>query len=185
MAIATGVVGIAGAATSFFMAKDKQDKADKFIDEFEWDDTTNPYEDLTASTLGSELRTEVADKNFATSVEALRSSGQRALIGGLGRAQASRDVVQREIASDLDKQQKAIDFKKAEYDTTINAINEKRRFDELSGYGQLASNAQQQKSDAISMAVNTAGYTSQTKWGQGADEKVTDWASGLFEPKSV
>ena len=88
MAIATGAIGAGTGLAKFFEGRSMQKRAQSNIDSFKWDDLTNPYKGMQVSTLGADLQTEQANINTATSTEAMRAGGTRALVGGLGRQQA-------------------------------------------------------------------------------------------------
>lgn len=130
-------VGAAGGVMKYFEGRKMQKKAQEAIDNFEWQELNNPYDDLQVSTLGAELRQEQANITTAGNVEALRSGGNRALIGGLGRVQAQNNDVSRQIAANLDEQQKTIDYAGAQDDVKRRDMIESRQANELAGYGQM------------------------------------------------
>lgn len=130
-------VGAAGGVMKYFEGRKMQKQAQSAINNFEWQELNNPYKDLQVSTLGSELRQEQANITTAGNVEALRSGGTRALVGGLGRVQAQNNMVSREIAANLDEQQKTIDYAGAQDDVRKRDMIENRQANELAGYGQM------------------------------------------------
>lgn len=172
MATATAAVGVAGGVAKFFEGRSMQRKAQAAIDNFEWQDLTNPYEQQQVSTLGADLRTEQANITTAGNVEALRAGGNRALIGGLGRVQAQNNIVNREIAANLDEQQKQIDYAKSGQDVRNQSIIEQRQNNELAGFGAQLGFGQQAKFGGISDIMNTAGFVSQTEIGKELDTKI-------------
>lgn len=135
--MATAVGGTIAGFSKIKQGKKIAKAAQQGIDNFEWQDLTNPYKDLAISTAGAEMRVDEAARATATSVEALRGAGQRGLIGGLGRVQAQNNLVSRDIAANLDEQQKSKDFAAAGQDINIQAMEEKRQADELAGYGNM------------------------------------------------
>lgn len=138
MAASVGnAVGVAGGISKHFEGKRMQKRAQKFIDNFEWQDLKAFSEDEQVSTLGSDLKTEQANMGAATQTEALRTGGQRALVGGLGKVEAGRNIVNQENAANLDQKQATINAKIADQKTQNQATNEKRQGDELAGYGQM------------------------------------------------
>lgn len=180
MAVATGVVGAGVGLAKFFEGRSMQKRAQGMIDNFQWDDLTNPYKDLQVSTLGSDLQTEQANINTATSTEAMRAGGTRALVGGLGRQQAMNNQMNRQIGADLDQQQKQIDFAAAGQDVRNQAIMEQRQSNELAGYGQMLGAGQQMKFGGMTDILNTAGFAAQTEFGQGIDKGISNGIKGLF-----
>lgn len=171
MATATAAVGLAGGAAKFFEGRSMQKKAERFIDNFEWQDLENPYKDLQVSTLGSDLRTEQANIGAATTTEALRSGGARGL-ANLAKVEAQRNLTNREIAADLDEQQKKIDYSAAGQDVVNQNMVEKRQEDELAGYGQMMNVGMGMKSQGIDNAVNAVGAFGQGAGGQKMENKL-------------
>ena len=160
MAAATaiqGVAGIAGGAAKFFEGRRMQKQAEKFIENFEWQDLQNPFRNEQVSRLGADLKTEQANINAATSTEALRSGGTRALVGGLGRVEARKNDVNREVAANLDEQQAAINTRIAQQEVVNQNMVEKRQADELAGYGQMMNVGMGMKYQGITNAINGLG----------------------------
>lgn len=183
MAIATASVGVAGGVAKFFEGRAMQKRAQSLIDNFEWQELTNSYENQQVSTLGSDLRTEQSNITTAGNVEALRGGGNRGLVGGLGRVQAQSNLVDRDIASELDKQQKQIDFAVSGQDAKNQAMMEKRQGDELAGYGQMLGMGQQAKFGGMTDLMNVGGFMGQTDIGKGIDKSATDGIMNLFKGK--
>lgn len=175
MSVATAAVGIAGGVSKFFEGQSMQRKAQELINNFEWQDLQNPYENQQVSTLGSDLQTEQANIATAGNVEALRGGGNRALVGGLGRVQAQSNDLNRQIAANLDQQQKQIDFAKSGQDVRNQDIMEKRQGDELAGYGAMLGAGQQAKFGGMTDILNTAGFAAQTGFGKGIDKGIGDF----------
>lgn len=160
MAVATGataLAGMAGGVSKFFEGQQLQRDAQKAINEFRWQDLQNPYENQQVSTLGADLKQEQANLAASQGVSALQQGGTRALVGGLGRVEAQRNLVNREVASDLDQQQKAINMAKAQQDVMNQQMIEKRQGDELQGYGQMMNVGLGMKYGGISDIANAAG----------------------------
>jgi len=107
------------------------------MDNFEWQDLTNPYKDLAPSTAGADMQREEAARNTATSVNALRSAGVRGVVGGVQQVQAQNNLVNKGIAANIDEQQKALDMAAAGQDVNNMMTMEKRQGDELAGYGNM------------------------------------------------
>lgn len=107
------------------------------IDNFEWQDLANPYKDLAISTAGTDLATDNLATNTATAVNALRSGGTRGVVGGVGRVQANANQVNKELAANLDMQQKNKDFAAAGQDVNNQNTMDIRQGNELAGYGNM------------------------------------------------
>lgn len=140
MAAIAGAAGIAKTAIGAAQAG----KARRALDKFKRQDLTNIAEGLTVSTLGADLQTQEAQRRFATSVDALRSGGVRGVVGGLAQQEAQQQVLQRQIAADLDQQQRQIDMVRAQDEARIQGMTEQREsFDYQQLLGQQAAGRQQ------------------------------------------
>ena len=134
---ATAAVSVGMGAAKFFKGRKMEKAGEKFIENFEWQDLQNPFENQQVSTMGRDFMQEQSNIGSATAVNALREGGQRALVGGLGRVEASRNDMNRQVANNLDTQQQAINTDIARQTTVNQGIIEKRQGDELAGYGQM------------------------------------------------
>lgn len=180
MGVATAVAGLGISGAKFFEGRRMQKKAEKFIENFQWQDLQNPYDNVQVSTLGSDLRTEEAARTTATSVDALRTGGTRALVGGLGRIQSQNNLLNREIAANLDQQQKQLDYASANQEVNNQNIMEQRQANELAGYGQMFNTGLGMKHSGFDTALGSLGFAGQTKLG----EKVDNSILSLFNKKS-
>lgn len=160
MAMATaalGAIGLAGGAAKFFEGRKMQREAQKKIDAFEWQDLENAYTNKQVSTLGSDLMREENSRAMATATGALREGGSRALIGGLGKVVSQSNTMNRQIAANLDEQQKALDLAAAADDVRIRDMVERRQADELAGYGEMLQQGRSMKNAGFSEGLNAIG----------------------------
>ena len=160
MAMATaaqGAIGLAGGAAKFFEGRKMQRQAQQLIDNFEWKDLENAYTNKQVSTLGSDLMREENARAMATATGALREGGSRALIGGLGKVVSQSNTMNREIAANLDEQQKALDLAAAADDVRIRSMVEQRQADELAGYGEMLQQGRSMKNAGFSEGLNAIG----------------------------
>lgn len=140
MAAIAGAAGIAKTAIGAAQAS----RARRALDKFKRQELTNIAEGLTVSTLGADLQTQEAQRRFATSVDALQSAGVRGVVGGLAQQEAQQQVLQRQIAADLDQQQRQIDMVRAQDEARIQGMREQREsFDYQQLLGQQAAGRQQ------------------------------------------
>lgn len=178
MAMATaaqGAIGLAGGAAKFFEGRKMQRQAQQLIDNFEWRDLENAYTNKQVSTLGSDLMREENSRAMATATGALREGGSRALIGGLGKVVSQSNTMNRQIAANLDEQQKALDLAAAADDVRIRSMVEERQANELAGYGEMLQQGRSMKNAGFSEGLNAigtlgtgvAGVTSSVKGGTG------------------
>lgn len=150
-------LGLIGGAAKFFEGRRMQRDAQRAIDAFEWQDLQNPYEGLQVSTLGADLQREEASRLASGQVDALRGAGTRGLVGGLGRVQAQNQLLNRQIAANLDEQQRRLDFATAQQDVVNQNMIEQRLANELAGYGQQMNVGMGMKYGGISDAINSIG----------------------------
>lgn len=160
MAMATaaqGAIGLAGGAAKFFEGRKMQRQAQQLIDNFEWRDLENAYTNKQVSTLGSDLMREENARAMATATGALREGGSRALIGGLGKVVSQSNTMNRQIAANLDEQQKALDLAAAADDVRIRSMVEERQANELAGYGEMLQQGRSMKNAGFSEGLNAIG----------------------------
>ena len=158
MATATqGAIGLAGGAAKFFEGRKMQRQAQQLIDNFEWKDLENAYTNKQVSTLGSDLMREENARAMATATGALREGGSRALIGGLGKVVSQSNTMNREIAANLDEQQKELDLAAAADDVRIRSMVEERQANELAGYGEMLQQGRSMKNAGFSEGLNAIG----------------------------
>ena len=154
---ATAAIGLAGGAAKFFEGRKMQRQAQQLIDNFEWQDLENAYTNKQVSTLGSDLMREENARAMATATGTLREGGSRALIGGLGKVVSQSNTTNREIAANLDEQQKALDLAAAADDVRIRSMVEERQANELAGYGEMLQQGRSMKNAGFSEGLNAIG----------------------------
>lgn len=160
MAMATaaqGAIGLVGGAAKFFEGRKMQRQAQQLIDNFEWQDLENAYTNKQVSTLGSDLMREENSRAMSTATGALREGGSRALIGGLGKVVSQSNTMNRQIAANLDEQQKALDLAAAADDVRIRSMVEERQANELAGYGEMLQQGRSMKNAGFSEGLNAIG----------------------------
>lgn len=179
-------VGAAGGIGKYFEGRKMQKEAQKFIDSFEWKELKNAYENQQVSTLGADLQREEASRMASTMIDTLRQGGTRAIVGGLGQVEAQNRMMNRQVASDLDQQQKQIDFAKSQDDAVIRGMEEKRQTDELQGYGQMMSTGMGMKYGGISDVVNATMMAGMTTGGQsGVPQAQQGMATPPIQPQGT
>jgi len=131
-ALASGVGGAIKSGQGRKMAR----KAENNISQYERGPLENVARGMQVSRLGADLAAEEQARLGATSVDALRRSGTRGLIGGLGRVAQQSNLFNRQIGSELDRQQREIDMLEAQDEASIRSIKEERDRQNLAGLGQ-------------------------------------------------
>lgn len=168
--VAVGVgaaTAIAGGIQASKAAKDKK-RAARAAAKMKEVPLTNIAEELKVSTIGAKNRQEGQSALEATQVAALSDAGTRGIIGGFGKVTAGSQNLNREIAADLDQQQKNIDLIKAEDSVRIRQTKEERqkaKLAALSSQYNAANNAQQQGYGNMIQGVGMAGTAASGKWG--------------------
>lgn len=168
MAAATGITalaGMGGGIAKFFEGSAMQRDAQDYINKFKWQDLQNPMANLQVSTLGADLQKEQQNLASSQDIAALQQGGTRALVGGLGRVEAQRNLTNRTLASNLDEQQKAINMAKAQQDVANQNMIEQRQANELQGYGQMLSTGFGTKYQGINDIANAFGAAGQAYQG--------------------
>lgn len=145
-----GLLGIGGGRARSRRASKEAAAAQKAIDNYDRQELLNAYAGLSVSTFGADLQREELARATATSVSALQQAGIRGLVGGLGRVQSINALQSRQIGADLDVQQKAIDQMRAQDETQIRQMMERREEQDLAGLGQQLNVALQNRATAQS-----------------------------------
>ena len=131
-AIAMAGVGLLGSGYQAIKgAKDARDTKNA-LENYPRQEFNNIAEGLQVSTLGANLQREEQARLASSQVDALQGMGARGVIGGLGRVEAGNQMVNRQIAADLDAQQKQIDQIEAQDDATIRGMQEQREMQDIS-----------------------------------------------------
>jgi hypothetical protein len=125
-ALASGIQAISG-------AKQRRD-ARTALENYQRQDLENVAEGLQVSTLGADLQREEQARMASSQVSALQGAGVRGLVGGLGRVEAGNQMANREIAANLDAQQKQIDQMYAQDEANIRGMQEQREIADVAGY---------------------------------------------------
>jgi len=142
LAIGTGV-GVLGGAVQMISGASQANRARKALDAYTRQNLTNKYEDLQVSTLGAELQKDQLSQSTATGVDVLRSSGDRAIAGGLYKIIGQESLEARRIGAELDQQQKQNDILRAQDEVRLQTMMERREEQDLAGIGQQLNVGQQ------------------------------------------
>jgi len=122
-ALASGIQAISG-------AKQRRD-AQNALEDYQRQELKNVAEGLQVSTLGADLQREEQAMLAASQVGALQGAGVRGLVGGLGRVEAGGQMANRQIAADLDMQQRQIDQMYAQDQANIRGMQEQREMGDI------------------------------------------------------
>jgi hypothetical protein len=165
------VTGLYGGVSKFFEGKKMQKRGQKLIDNFEFSDLDNVQEDRQVSTRAADLAVEQGNIMAATSTEAIRSGGARAIAGGLGRVQSRQNDIVNQVGANLDKKEKEIQAAIARDNVAIRSMRENREFNELSGYGQMMN---------VGMGMKYQGITDTYNMLSDNEDEIVETASMIF-----
>lgn len=153
--IAMGGIGLLGSGYQAIKgAKDARD-AKNALENYQRQELSNVAEGLQVSTLGADLQREEQARLAATQVGALQGAGARGVLGGLGRVEAGNQMTSRQIAADLDEQQKQIDQMRAQDEANIRSMQETREQQDISGLSSQYNAGNQQMWQGISGIAQT------------------------------
>jgi len=170
MGIATGLsagLGVVSGISSMISGAKQANDAKKALEDYERQDLNNVAEGLQVSTLGSDLQREEQSRLASSQVQALREGGARTM-GQLGRVTQGNQMVNRQIAADLDAQQKQIDQMRAEDEARIRAIRENREIADVGALSSQINAGEQTRVNGISQGIqglSTLGNTFAGRFG--------------------
>lgn len=155
MAIGLGISAISS-GVNLISGLSRKNKAQKALKNFRRQELNNITEGMRVSTLGAEMQTREAQRRFSTSVDALRSGGVRALVGGLGKQEQLQQAQQQMISADLDRQQTQIDMMRAQDEARIRNMVEARESSAIAGLGREISEGRNQAQQGAFGLAQTA-----------------------------
>jgi hypothetical protein len=155
MAIGLGISAISS-GVNLISGLSRKNKAQKALKNFKRQELNNITEGMRVSTLGAEMQTREAQRRFSTSVDALRSGGVRALVGGLGKQEQLQQAQQQMISADLDRQQQQIDVMRAQDEARIRNMIETRETSAIAGLGREISEGRNQAQQGAFGLAQTA-----------------------------
>lgn len=148
-AIGAGLGAVGGIYNTIQGAKQARDAQDA-LENYQRQELNNVAEGLQVSTLGSDLQREEQSRLASSQMQTAREGGARTIIGGLGRIQQGNQMVNRQIAADLDMQQRAIDQMRAEDEARIRSMQENREIADIGALSSQINAGNQMKASGIS-----------------------------------
>lgn len=180
VAAAAGAVSAVGGIAQSISGARQAKKARQAIAAYERQDLSNVYSDLSVSTLGADLQREELARSTGASLDALRSGGARALVGGIGKLQEVNTSVARNIGVDLDEQERRIQEMVAGDELRIQQMQERREEQDLAGLGQQLNTGLQNQAGGIGTAVSGLGALAGAGLGSTTD-KTTKTKGSPFQ----
>lgn len=134
----------------------RKNEAQKKLARFRRQDLRNVADGMQVARLGADLRAAESARAFSSSVDALRSGGVRALVGGLNRAEVQRKAEMGHIGASLAMQQAQIQRVRAQDQARIRDIQERRDYAEIAGLGKEISEGRNQAQQGAFGLMSTA-----------------------------
>lgn len=126
------------------------------------------------------MRTQEAGRTSASAIDALRGSGARGVIAGVGAVQAQNDLTTQSIGANLDEQQKNIDMIKANDNVRIQGVNENRYNNDVSALSSQYNSAQDAENQGIANTIQGLGSASASYSGA---KNTKDVATSKYKDK--
>jgi len=132
-------------------------EAEEALNNYQRQELQNIADGLSVSTLGADLLREENARISASNIEGLRGSGTRGIIGGSGRVGADTNRMNREIASDLDRQQGQIDQIAAQDRAAIRTMQENREIGDINALSSQITAGNQLKQTGFGNIIQSTG----------------------------
>lgn len=146
--------GVSGAIKSGRGAKEARE-ARRAIESYERQPLENIFRDTQISRLGTDLQREEQGRFSASALDALRRGGIRGLVGGVGQLTQQSNLFNKQIASELDRQQKELDMLRAQDEASMRAIKEERDRQNLAGLGQQLQTGRAMQQQGLQTALGS------------------------------
>ncbi len=178
MGAASVGISAAGSIAQGIMGASEASKMEKAIENYERQDLVNSAEGISVSTKGAEMVQEQNMSTVATTMDAVKSGGARALMGSVGKVQAGTNDLMAKEAVKLDNQILAVDKLVAQDDAAIRTMQENRENADLAGMGARLEAGRQNMMGGVAGLAGAAGA------GAGMldkTENVTNTTSNAFK----
>lgn len=123
---ASGALGIGMGLAQTLQGARQEKEASRALANYERQQLTNVADNLEVSTLGADIQRQEQSRLASSQIDAARGGGTRSLLASLGRIEAGNQNVNRQIAADIDMQQKMIQQQQAEDEARIRQMRENR-----------------------------------------------------------
>ncbi|WNH10024.1 hypothetical protein [Thalassobellus suaedae] len=155
--ITGGIMGAAslGQTVSGIIGKNKYQKQ---LDNLEVPELENAFEDISISTVGSDLMREESARTNASLVDAVRSGGSRSVYSAIPKIASLNTAANQEARKYLDDQVVNRDYAIAQDDVRIRGMEENRYQQELQGLGQAIQSNRQDIWSGVRGIASTGAY---------------------------
>src|SRR5690606_26779946 len=106
-AVTSAAIGVAMSGASIYMSAQQKKKAQKELEGYQRQNIapgTSPYENVQISTVGSDLMREENQRATSNAFDVLGLSGDRSIVGGVGKVVATNNQLNREVQKYIDDQ---------------------------------------------------------------------------------
>lgn len=180
LAVSAGMSGLQAIQAN----KDKK-RAQDAINSYQRQQLTNPYDGLQVSTLGADRQREDLARTMATYGNLAAMGGTSAIASMLPNLVAQQNTQEAQIAAGLDQQQAQIDQLRASGQGQIQQMQEQRENNDLLGYGNQMSMANQQKSNALNQLAQTGAAVGMAAASGLFDQQTTPTTGGGFSNSNL
>ena len=154
--IVVGAAGLALSGVQFANSQKEKKEAKEAIENFNQQELTNPFENLSISTLKADQQTDANLSSQASSIDALQRAGSREVLGGIPRLNENNILLQNLISQDIARQEEEREKLIAQGEQRIQNVRENRELGALQGFGQQLQSARQDQASAIGNAASSA-----------------------------
>lgn len=162
MAAATSaIIGGAGLALSGIQAIDganRSKKGERELNNYERQELNNAYENISISTMGSDLLREENARTTSNLVDATQLGGARSIIGGIPRIAATTNQINQEAAKMLDDQVREREYAIAGDNARIEGITENRDISNINALSSQVDSGRQDMWSGFGSALSSAAY---------------------------
>ena len=181
MAAATAI-GLGGLALSGIQAIDganRSKKAKNELNDYERQELNNAYENISVSTMGSDLLREENARTSANLVDATQLGGARSIIGGVPRITATTNDINREASKMLDDQVRQREYAIAGDNARIEGITENRDISNINALSSQVDAGRQDMWAGFGSALSSAAYMGNSM----GSAKTASNSNGFNDPK--
>lgn len=161
-AVISGGLGLVGGLAQTLSSARQEKEASRALDNYEKQQLNNVANNLEVSTLGADIQRQEQSRLASSQIDAARGGGTRSLLASLGRIEAGNQNVNRQIAADIDMQQKQIQQQQAEDEARIRAMRENRENADVAALSSQVQAGRQDMWGGIGNIVRGAGMAGQS-----------------------
>ncbi len=154
MAIAGAILAVGTSIYTISEAEKSKKEAREGIENFKRQDLVNPFANIGISTEKEDRLLDAGLSSQATSVEALRRGGTRAVLSGLPRVSEANILLSNLITDSIAEKSERRDFAIARGEFRNQELQELREREALQGFGQMLQTARQDTVTGVSNLVS-------------------------------